>query len=146
MAWQYAHRRDHAGVVHTVLLDVTGLVVEEVDWDWRDAFLGKFPNEEGKALDVAIFPDGFEDLPHTSYLLLTEAAVRAVRVVEEEFVQQYCAVSGEFGCMGTYQSENEAFDELQWPEDRVVRATECPDGHLVEWDERDSPPPPPSCP
>ncbi len=30
-AWQYTHRRSHSGVVDTVLLDVTGLVVKEVD-------------------------------------------------------------------------------------------------------------------
>ncbi len=91
---------------------------------------------------MAIFPDGFDDFPHTSYLLLTEAAVQAVRVVDQEFLEQYCAVRLGEGCLGTYNSEDEAFDGLEWPEDKVVPATECPDGHWIEWDERDSPPPP----
>lgn len=50
------------------------------------------------------------------------------------------------GATRQYHSEDEAFDGLEWPEDEVVPATKCPDGHWVEWDERYSPPPPPNHP
>ena len=95
---------------------------------------------------MAIHADGFEHFQHQTYLLLTEAAVQAVRVVDQEYFEQYCAVRPYECYLGTYNSEDEAFDGLEWPEDEVVPATKCPDGHLVEWDERYSPPPPPNHP
>ncbi len=97
-------------------------------------------------IDVAVFQDGSDDLQYTSYLLLTDAATQGVRVVGEEYLEQWCIVSEGDGCRGTYRDEVEAYFELQEPLDEAVPAIQCPFYHEVEWDERNSPPPPPNHP
>ena len=86
-------------------------------------------------MDVAIYKDGVDDVRHKTYLLLTDTAVRAVRVVEEEPIGEWCVVGADDGCQGTYDSENEAFDELRWPWDSVVPANECSEGHSKDYQE-----------
>ena len=128
-AWKYALRFSIAGYVYTVELDGTGLNIQEVPWDWRDGLEGNYPT----GMDVAIYDDGFVGEPHKSYLLVTEAAVRAVRVGGEERFHWWCVRSEGNGCRGeAYKEYDEALDKVQSETDSISPADECPAGHSIE--------------
>ena len=117
----YAALEGEDCVLYVIELDLTKLSVE---------FTGGRGSEERQhdGLDVAIIQTTLGDHEHAAFVLLTEAAVRAVRVVDtQEFSggdYWFCVLSSLDGCKGMYMYEEDAEPE---PGDEVVPVTECPE-------------------
>lgn len=147
-ALHYALRASLVGDIYTVELDDDGLDIQESDWDWTDTVEDKYP----EGMDVAIIDDIVNGLEHKTYLLLTDAAVAAVRVVDEESFHWWCVVARDEGCRGMlYRTEEAAFDGTERDTDEIMPSDECCSDHddpdpgpevTINWDKV----PPSPCP
>ena len=117
----YAAMESEEGVLYTVELDLSTLDV---------AFVGWLEDEESLPVgpDVAIIQTALQEYEHWAFVLLTEAAVQATRVVDsQEFAggdYWFCVLSPLDGCRETYLHEWMAETE---PGDEVVPMSECPE-------------------